>query len=568
MEINATAEMPRPEGRPRPVARTAQAELRAVRGRLQSGSAIEPQFEHELLSMFARNEIRAAVTMPVLSLIFSLSSMFWAPKVQALTWLMMVIFTKVLLLWQCGRFLADPDAAQSIRIWRGRFIRAELCAGLSWAGFVLVGMDLSAIPETFGTLQTVDDPALRGASGLLFSSNVFVFATLIVVLAIRMTFAATVIPILYAGTIPMTLAVVVRLVLLKDPFFLSLAAMGVGVHLYFVWLARGLNTTALDRLKFRAQKDLLIAALEEEKAISEEARRRAEAANNSKSQFLATMSHELRTPLNAIMGFSEVMKAEVMGPIGTPVYKEYSGNIHDSGRHLLHLINEILDLSRIEAGKYELTEERIRLSDVTEDCHRLLKLKADAKGLEMIESVSDDLPLVWADQRAMRQICLNLMSNALKFTPKGGKITVTVEMTRGGEQRLSVRDTGPGISANEIPKVLQPFGQGALAHQTAEGGTGLGLSIVQSLIELHGGTFELKSELRRGTEAIVTLPPRRVLAATPPLQPLGSERHRPKTSAQSELPAPRPYVMPEAGPAGRPSVRPARLRQFRPPAVA
>ena len=563
MEINATADTP-PDGRPRPIARTAQAELKAVRGRLQSGSTIEPQFEHELLSMFARNEIRAAVTMPVLSLIFSLSSMFWAPKVQALTWLMLVICTKVLLLWHCGRFLADPDAAQSIRIWRGRFIRAELLAGLSWAGFVLVGMDLTTIPETFGTLQTVDDPAMRGASGLLFSSNVFVFATLIVVLAIRMTFAATVIPILYAGTIPMTLAVVVRLVLLKDPFFLSLAAMGVGVHLYFVWLARGLNTTALDRLKFRAQKDLLIAALEEEKAISEEARRRAEAANNSKSQFLATMSHELRTPLNAIMGFSEVMKAEVMGPIGTPVYKEYSGNIHDSGRHLLHLINEILDLSRIEAGKYELSEERIRLSDVTEDCHRLLKLKANAKGLEMIESVSDDLPLVWADQRAMRQICLNLMSNALKFTPKGGKITVTVEMTRGGEQRLSVRDTGPGIPANEIPKVLQPFGQGTLAHQTAEGGTGLGLSIVQSLIELHGGTFELKSELRRGTEAIVTLPPRRVLAPAPPLQPLGAERHRPKVPVRPEL----PYILPEARPASTLPLRSPRLRQFRPPAVA
>jgi len=324
-----------------------------------------------------------------------------------------------------------------------------------------------------------------------------------------------------------------------------LAAMAVGVHLYFIWLVQGLYSTALERLKFRAQKDILIAALEEEKAISDEARRRAEAANNSKSRFLATMSHELRTPLNAIMGFSEVMKAEVMGPLGTPVYKEYSGNIHDSGRHLLNLINEILDLSRIEAGRYQLTEERLRLTDVVDDCHRLLKLRAEAKGLTLTLDLADDLPPVWADQRALRQICLNLMSNALKFTPKGGTITVTITNAPGGGQMLSVRDTGPGIPADEIPKVMQPFGQGSLAHQTAEGGTGLGLSIVTSLVELHDGKFELRSELRRGTEAIVILPQRRVLAAAPPLQPLGAERHRLNPELRARIQRP-PMAAPNA----------------------
>jgi two-component system cell cycle sensor histidine kinase PleC len=532
----------------RPRAPQANPDIKAVRGRLQSGSDIEPAFEHDLLSQFARNELRAAVTMPVLSLIFSLASMFWAPKYQALTWLTAVVLTKGVLLWRCDRFLADPRAAEQIGLWRRRFITAEALTGLSWAGFVVVGSDLGGLWEAIGLGQVFDNHPV--GSDRSFSSNVFVFATLIVVLAIRMTFSATVIPIFYAGTAPMTLAVVVRLVMVNDPFYMALAAMGVGVHLYFVWLARGLNATALDRLKYRAQKDLLIAALEEEKAISEEARRRAEAANNSKSRFLATMSHELRTPLNAIMGFSEVMKAEVMGPIGSPQYKDYAGNIHDSGSHLLNLINEILDLSRIEAGKYELNEERVRLCDIADDCIRLLKLKADAKGLEIIEQISTELPPVWADSRAMRQISLNLMSNALKFTPRGGRITLTADCLADGSQRLSVRDTGPGIPADEIPKVLQPFGQGSLAHQTAEGGTGLGLSIVQSLIELHGGTFELKSELRRGTEAIVVLPPRRVLAAAPPLQPLGTERHRPQM--QSYEPTPR------ATP--RPANRPARLR--------
>ena len=552
MESNSAQTMARsPGGQPR---RTAahQAEIKAVRGRLQSGSDIEPAFEHELLTMFAKNEIKAAVTMPALSLIFSLASMFWAPKYQAWIWLLLVIFTKAWLLWQCGRLLADPDAAADIGAWRRKFISAELLTGLSWAGFAVVGIDLNPLWARLGL-----DFAQAGytiPASLEFSSNVFVFATLIVVLAVRMTFAATVIPILYAGTIPMTLAVVIRLVLLQDPFYIALASMGVGVHLYFIWLARGLNSTAVDRLKFRAQKDLLIAALEEEKAISEEARRRAEAANNSKSRFLATMSHELRTPLNAIMGFSEVMHAEVLGPIGSAKYKDYAGTIHESGRHLLNLINEILDLSRIEAGKYELSEQRVRLADVTEDCHRLLKLRAEAKGLEIIEDVPDSLPPVWADERAMRQICLNLMSNALKFTPKGGRITVTADTLAGGGQRLSVRDTGPGIPADEIPKVLQPFGQGSLAHKTAEGGTGLGLSIVQSLIELHGGTFELKSELRRGTEAIVILPARRVLAPAPPLQPLGTERHRPQTASIRDEQRPA---------AANSSARPARLRQPR-----
>lgn len=552
MESNSAQTMARPSGgQPRRTA-ASQAEIKAVRGRLQSGSDIEPAFEHELLTMFAKNEIKAAVTMPALSLIFSLASMFWAPKYQAWIWLLLVILTKAWLLWQCGKLLADPDAASDIGTWRRKFISAELLTGLSWAGFAVVGIDLNPIWATLGI--DFGQAGYTIPTSLEFSSNVFVFATLIVVLAVRMTFAATVIPILYAGTIPMTLAVVIRLVLLQDPFYVALAAMGVGVHLYFVWLARGLNSTAVDRLKFRAQKDLLIAALEEEKAISEEARRRAESANNSKSQFLATMSHELRTPLNAIMGFSEVMHAEVLGPIGSAKYKDYAGTIHESGRHLLHLINEILDLSRIEAGKYELTEQRVRLADVTDDCHRLLKLRAEAKGLEIVEDVPDSLPPVWADERAMRQICLNLMSNALKFTPKGGRITVTVDTITGGGQRLSVRDNGPGIPADEIPKVLQPFGQGSLAHKTAEGGTGLGLSIVQSLIELHGGTFELKSELRRGTEATVILPARRVLAPAPPLQPLGAERHRPLS------PVNHPAVN---QPAANSSTRPARLRQPR-----
>ncbi len=485
-------------------------DLKERRARLAAGTSIKPEFECELLTMFARNELGAAVTMPVLYALFALACMFWAPTTDAIVWLVAVIGAKVLLLDQARRFLAQPQAYLDIRTWQRRFILIELINGLTLACFALVGVreTLTATPE------------------MIFSSHVFIFATLIVVLAIRTMFAATIPAIFYAGTIPMTVAVIARLVMLDNSFYFALATMAAGIHLYFLFLARGLRTTVLSMLEYRAEKDALIAELEEQKSVSDEARRRAEAANSAKSRFLATRSHELRTPLNAILGFSEVMKSEMFGPLDNPKYREYTGNILESGKHLLHLINEILDLTRIESGRYELHEEPVRLADVIDECHRLLKLRAEGKGIEIVEEINGDLPVVWADQRAMRQVCLNLMSNALKFTPKGGQVVLSVGQMPDGGQYLSVRDNGPGIPADEIPKVLQAFGQGTLAQQTAEGGAGLGLAIVQNLIELHGGTLLLQSELRKGTEAKVMLPGYRVLRAMAPLQPLGQETHR------------------------------------------
>jgi two-component system, cell cycle sensor histidine kinase PleC len=481
----------------------AQAQLREMRARLSQGSTIKPEFEYELLAMYARNELSARVTLPLLAVIFSLASMFWAPVMQASIWLGAVICIKFFMVAACRDFLALPRNQVKVGQWRSKFVWLELLNGCTWGGIALVGLDAA-------------DAA----------SHVFMLASLIVLLAIRMTFASAVMPILYASTIPMTLAIVARLLLQGHPFYLAMAAMAIGLHVYFIFLAKGLNATALAMLEFRAEKDVLIAEIEEEKAISDEARRRAESANMAKSRFLATMSHELRTPLNAILGFSEVMHSELLGPMQNENYKGYAGNIHDSGRHLLQLINDILDLSRIEADRYELREEPVRLTEVIEDCLRLLHLRAESKGLHVSLEFEQGLRQLWADERAVRQICLNLISNALKFTPRGGTITLTARSTSDGGQTFVVKDSGPGIPKDEIPKVMQAFGQGSLAHQTAEGGTGLGLPIVQNLVTLHGGTFELRSELRKGTEAIVVLPPSRVLRPLPPLQPLGHERHR------------------------------------------
>jgi two-component system cell cycle sensor histidine kinase PleC len=229
------------------------------------------------------------------------------------------------------------------------------------------------------------------------------------------------------------------------------------------------------------------------------------------------MSHELRTPLNAILGFSEVMKTEVFGEHAIPAYKEYSADIHNSGVHLLGLINEILDLSRIEAGRYELNEESVSLAGIVEDCHHLLKLRATNRGITIHEMFENELPRLWADERAIRQICLNLLSNAIKFTPQGGEIWLKVGWTASGGQYMSVKDTGAGIPEEEIPVVLASFGQGSNSIKSAEQGAGLGLPIAKSLVDLHGGTFQLKSKLRIGTEVIVTFPPERVVAAMAPI---------------------------------------------------
>jgi two-component system, cell cycle sensor histidine kinase PleC len=208
----------------------------------------------------------------------------------------------------------------------------------------------------------------------------------------------------------------------------------------------------------------------------------------------------------------------VLGPLNTPLYKEYSGDIHRSGKHLLDLINEILDLSRIEAGRYDLHEETMSLLDLAEDCIGMIQLRARAKNISISQQFESSLPLVWADEKAIRQVILNLMSNAVKFTPQGGEIMMKVGWTAGGGQYISIKDNGPGIPEEEIPVVLSAFGQGSIAIKSAEQGTGLGLPIVQAILAKHDGQFILKSKLREGTEVIAILPAKRVLQSLPAVE--------------------------------------------------
>jgi len=231
---------------------------------------------------------------------------------------------------------------------------------------------------------------------------------------------------------------------------------------------------------------------------------RAESANRSKSEFLANMSHELRTPLNAIIGFSEIMEGGMFGPLGAPKYVEYAHDIHSSGQHLLELINDILDMSKIEAGRMTLEKQPTDLAKVIDESLRLVSGRAEIASVKVVDN-SHDLPTLEADKRAIKQVMLNLLSNAIKFTPAGGTIEVE-SVTEPGMVAITVADSGIGIPAHALPKIGRPFEQVESQHSKKHKGTGLGLALSRSLVEMHGGTLKIASTEGVGTQVTFTLP--------------------------------------------------------------
>ncbi|MCC5982155.1 MAG: PAS domain-containing protein [Oceanicaulis sp.] len=228
------------------------------------------------------------------------------------------------------------------------------------------------------------------------------------------------------------------------------------------------------------------------------------AASKAKSEFLAAISHELRTPLNAIIGFSDLMKQRLFGPMPAR-YAEYADLIHESGNHLLDLIGDVLDMSRIEADRYELVREDFDAGEVIETCVRMMRLRAEDKAITLsVDSGADEMP-VHADRKALRQIVLNLLSNAIKFTPEGGAVVVMVRAS-GNDLVVAVGDSGPGLSAEDAARLGQPYAQARTARQSEERGSGLGLALVHALAGMHGGSMSLKSTLGEGTTVNVRMP--------------------------------------------------------------
>lgn len=257
----------------------------------------------------------------------------------------------------------------------------------------------------------------------------------------------------------------------------------------------------------------MLAQIQRHEEVLRNARHQAEAANRAKSDFLANMSHELRTPLNAILGFSEVMMREVAGPIGQPHYREYATDIHDSGRHLLEVINDILDLSKIEAGRVELVDGRVQLGPLAEKTVRLVADRAKQAEVEIRLLSEPNLPNLIADERLVKQALLNLLSNAVKFTRRGGRVEVSLLLAADGALCLRVRDTGIGIAEADLERVLTPFTQAESALSRNYQGTGLGLPLTKSFVEMHGGTLALKSRQGEGTEVTLRFPAKRVQSA-------------------------------------------------------
>ncbi|MCG8357005.1 MAG: ATP-binding protein [Kiloniellales bacterium] len=253
--------------------------------------------------------------------------------------------------------------------------------------------------------------------------------------------------------------------------------------------------------------------LRQSESLLRQAKAEADAASKAKSEFLARMSHDLRTPLNAILGFSEVVRDEVLGPVGNDKYRDYANDIYQSGQLLLSMINEILDLSKIESGTLEPQEDEVVLDELSFAALRLFGPSAQAAGLSLRVELAPDLPILRADRQMVDRMLFNLLSNSIKFTPKGGRILVYAET---GEQgiRLIVEDNGVGIAQSDVKRVLEPFGQLSLPSEPTTG-FGLGLAIVRSLIELHGGRLAIEEAPESGTRAILAFPEDRILSRQP-----------------------------------------------------
>ncbi|MCQ0987909.1 sensor histidine kinase [Jiella marina] len=467
--------------------------IRETRERLSFKGQVAPRFTRELLSQHAVALKSAAIIVPLPVMVTGFGLALSIGVVHAVVWTVFALASYLALIGLAGRFVTTSVRKEAVQRWANHFLVVHAAAGLCWAYFASLSCS-SCQPLRF---------------------EIFQFAVLIVAVASTAMVSFTLRAALPVAFGPMVAVLAYGMV--SDPNATRIAMSGVLACAvpFFILVSELLRRTTLTSFIHQAEKDELIVELETARAISDEARRRAEEANRAKSQFLATMSHELRTPLNAILGFSEVMSNEMLGPLGSPSYREYVDDIHASGQHLLGLINEILDLSRIEAGRYALNEEAVELVSIARDCLAIVRIRAEKKELQLEGRFEQDLPALWADERAVRQIILNLLSNAVKFTPFKGSIVLSVGWTAGGGQYVSVRDDGPGIPKEEIPLVLSSFGQGSTAIKSAEQGTGLGLPIVQALVKLHNGDFRLISKLRQGTEAIATFPQSRVLEVMP-----------------------------------------------------
>ena len=450
--------------------------------------AAEAPWKLELLTNFLRNQLRVAPAMPLLTIMLAFTSLMWVPPLIAMLWLTVTLASQAGQIYLCANFFHKERSESKQHDWIGMMAASELVHGVCWV------LPLFLFWAGANSLQAI-----------------YLVSFIMAIIAVRLLVVNNFMPVLVAGTGVMTIGVAIRCASQAEPIFIALAGLIIVLEAFFLFIARQLADTARDRVKFKAQKDTLIDELKLERDRAEAEKIKAEEANKAKSIFLATMSHELRTPLNAIMGFSEILKREMFGPISVPAYKDYAGDIHHSGTYLLDLINDILDLSRIEAGRRDIQEEPFDILACVISARALLSGKAKEKSITINVEITPTLPKLLGDLRGVNQIVINLLTNAIKFTPSGGKVVISAARNASGGMVMSVKDNGPGIPAHEVQSVLTSFSRGSLATKDAVDGAGLGLSIVKGLMDLHGGEVSILSEVGKGTEVLVTFPAHRVL---------------------------------------------------------
>lgn len=446
-------------------------------------------WQGDLLEMFLKNQLRLAPIMPLLALLLGMTVIHWMPSITVAAWIFGVVGCNAIQLYLCRLYFKQARNPREQREWIGMMSASELMLG----AFLILPL--------FFFWPHADS-----------TEGSFVIAAIMVVSVSRFLVVNNFMPVLIAGTGMITIGVAVRCLAEGGPIYFALASLIIMLEVFFLFIARQLQETARDMIVFRNQKDVLIAELKQERDRAEGERSKAETANRAKSTFLANMSHELRTPLNAILGFSEILERELFGPIANLTYKDYAGDIHASGRYLLGLINDILDISRIEAGRREINEEPVPLLDALEQAKHLLEINASEKNIAITIAVASGLPKIMGDVRAVNQVAINLLTNAIKFTPKNGAVKLSAQRSASGAIEMCVEDNGPGIPANELEQALAAFSRGSFATKKAVDGVGLGLSIVKGIMDLHGGTVEIRSVVGNGTKVVCTFPVKRVLS--------------------------------------------------------
>jgi signal transduction histidine kinase len=441
----------------------------------------------QLKSDLVRGLYRQAPGLLLLEVVLAafIAAVFWriAPPPQVLTWAALVASTALARWILIRRYFAHERAPQEARRWAAAFVAGAFGAGALWgagaAGFYAPG---DAVPLIVLMLLVT---GLSAAAVAGYSAHPASF---------------------HAFVLPCALPLAARLVAEGTPSHIFVAALLAVWVAVFVYLAHALHGHWTERVLLLIGNARLADTLAR-------ARDAADLANRAKSRFLANMSHELRTPLNAIIGFSDIMRGNLFGPLGGPKYQQYVEDIHRSGAHLLRLINDLLDLAKIETGHQSMEEKPVDLAGALAQLAQLMEAPATKAGVALSLSLPPHLPDLRADPTRLRQIVLNLLSNAIKFTRSGGTVALSAACAPDGRLRIAVADTGIGMRPEDIPRALAPFVQLEAAPPRGDAGTGLGLALVKTLIEAHGGTIEIDSAPGRGTTCAVFFPAARVLAA-------------------------------------------------------